>query len=55
MKGQPERITEAEGRQGKRDGRSPADQLKFLDKRLGKGRGAVRERARLKAQVKEAS
>ena len=31
--------------------RSPAQQLAVLDKRLGKGKGAVRERARLAAQI----
>ena len=41
------RKTEAVDRQNKWDGVSPADQIKALDKRLGKGIGAVKQRARL--------
>ena len=36
-------------RQTARDARSAKAQLKVLDRRLGKGQGAVRERARLAA------
>lgn len=34
--------------------RTPAQQLAVLDERLGKGKGAKRERARLKAQLRKA-
>lgn len=33
--------------------RSPSQQLALLDKRLGKGRGAKKERARLKLQIEK--
>lgn len=36
-------------RQEKRDKRSPLQQLIVLDKRLGKGQGATKERAKLLA------
>jgi hypothetical protein len=34
---------------------SPAKQIKELDKRLGKGKGAVKERARLATQMQTSS
>lgn len=33
--------------------RSPQEQIAILDKRLGKGKGAKKERARLKAEMKK--
>jgi len=45
------RRAEAAHRQLKRDQRSPKQQLAKLDSRLGKGVGAVKERARLQAQI----
>lgn len=47
------RAVRAEERERKRANRSPAAQLALLDKRLGAGVGAVRERARLAAQVEK--
>jgi len=37
-----------------RRGRTPTQQLIVLDRRLGKGKGAIRERARLARQIEEA-
>lgn len=34
--------------------RSPEEQLKLLDKRLGQGKGAHKERSRLEKQIREA-
>lgn len=42
-----QRHQDALKRQDERDGRSPAEQLRLLDARLGKGVGAKKERARL--------
>jgi len=44
-----ERKRNAEARQRQRDELSPEEQLAALDKRLGVGVGAARERARLQA------
>ena len=41
------RRAEAEARQTERNRRTPTAQLAVLDDRLGVGKGAVRERARL--------
>jgi len=46
-----QRIERAEVRQGERLERSPEQQLQLLDKRLGKGVGASKERAKLLAQI----
>ena len=48
------RRTEAEVRQKQRDKRSPEQQLAALDERLGKGKGAKKERARLKKEARVA-
>lgn len=37
-----------------RANRSSEEQLKLLDKRLGKGKGAIKERSRLEKQIREA-
>ena len=44
-----DRQESAEARQEERDKRSPLQQLIVLDKRLGKGQGATKERAKLLA------
>lgn len=41
------RVSEATERAVKRANRTPAQQVEELDRRLGKGKGAVRERAKL--------
>lgn len=46
-----DRQLDAKDAQAERDARSPEEQLKVLDARLGEGVGAVRERARLKRQI----
>jgi len=51
MKDKKDRQEEAAERQKARDKRSPAEQIKVLDKKLGKGNGAVKERARLQALI----
>ena len=43
----------AEMRQEARNNRSPEQQLALLDSRLGAGRGAGRERARLQAMIEK--
>ena len=45
------RRTEAEKRQSASDAMSPADRLAQLDKRLGTGTGATRERTRLMNRI----
>lgn len=47
MKDKHTRQLEAKQRAEQRAARTPQQQLKRLDERFGKGRGAVRERARL--------
>lgn len=42
------RRIDAETRQMGRDSLTPQEQLDLLDRRLGKGKGAVKERAKLK-------
>lgn len=44
-----QRYDEATERQKERDKRSNREQLAILDKRLGKGKGARKERKQLKA------
>lgn len=51
----PGRREDASKRQEARDKRSPQEQIALLDKRLGKGVGAQRERAKLEAQIAESS
>lgn len=46
-----ERKRRADERDRERAKRTPAEQLAILDERLGEGVGAVRERARLEAQI----
>lgn len=45
------RAAQVADRRGLRDARSPKEQLAVLDRRLGPGVGAVKERARLSAQI----
>lgn len=45
--------TEAQQRQEGRDTLSPEEQIEVLNRRLGKGRGARKERARLDRMVEE--
>ncbi len=45
------RHTQAVARQADRNQRTPEEQVEVLDARLGKGRGATRERTRLAARV----
>ena len=45
------RRKEAEERMAEREKRSPKEQLDFLDRKLGKGKGAKRERTRLLQQI----
>jgi hypothetical protein len=44
---------EAAKRTEARAKRSPQDQLAILDQRLGEGRGAKKERAKLRAEIKK--
>ena len=46
-----DRIKSANERKAARDARTPKQQLASLDAMLGKGEGAVKERARLKKQM----
>lgn len=52
MKSQQQKRDEAEARQTIRASRTPQQQLAILDRKLGKGVGAVKERARLEAGEK---
>ena len=45
------RHKQALDRQEKRDKRTPQQQIDFLDKKLGPGKGATKERARLLDQI----
>lgn len=45
------RERKADEREKIRDARSPKEQLAVLDKRLGSGKGARKERARLQALI----
>ena len=48
MKTKSDKRTEALERQDAYKERSPEQQLEFLDKKLGEGKGAVKEREKLK-------
>lgn len=50
--GKNARQRKAEERQQIRDARTPKEQLKILDERLGVGQGAQKERTRLQALIK---
>ncbi len=51
MKLKTEKQQDASDRHAERAARSPAEQLRLLDQRFGKGVGATKERARLIARV----
>jgi hypothetical protein len=58
MKGRRNKILEqrrarAEERKDARANRTPQEQLALLDQKLGKDKGASRERARLHSQIEE--
>lgn len=46
-----QRLEESKVRDAERAQRSPSEQLELLDSKLGKGLGAVKERARLSNQL----
>jgi hypothetical protein len=50
---QEDKRSEADARQRLRDERTPEEQLAILDARLGPGKGAKRERARLQKLLDE--
>jgi len=51
MSSDPTRRKQAQSRRDRRQNRDPLTQLQLLDQRLGEGVGAVKERARLEAQL----
>lgn len=50
--GPEEKRHDATERQAERAKRTPQEQIAVLDRRLGTGQGAIKERARLTAQIK---
>ena len=53
MKTKAEKRKEAQSRQAAHDELTPREKLAKLDRKLGKGKGAVKERAKLNERVAE--